>query len=158
MLGSSSPLPCRRSSPYPFFRSTPPSPGSSWNPCHQALVLCSFLCPPTRLSSQGSLQAFPWFYITKTSARAVRGWILIRGKEEGGRKAVPASDKDKIFLSELGPGVIGNRRAGAPAWWRDPCLSHKLRDKLEKKISLFFFPRMKNRKSRGVVWGHKPNK
>lgn len=35
----------------PFFRSTPPSPGSSWNPCHQALVLCSSLCrlPPASL-------------------------------------------------------------------------------------------------------------
>lgn len=52
---------------------------------------------------------------------------------------MPASDKDKIFLGELGPGVIGNRRAGVLTWSRNPCLSHKLRDKLEKKISLFFF-------------------
>lgn len=123
----------------PFFRSTPlPSllleplpPGSG--------PLFLSLLPPTHLSSQGSLQAFPWFYITKTSALAVRDWILIREKEEGGRKAVPASDKDKIFLSELGQGVIGNRRAGAPTWWGNPGLSHKLCDKLEKTISLFFF-------------------
>lgn len=131
MLNSSFLLPCRSSSPHPILQIHPqlllePLPPGS------GLLFLSLL-PPTSLDTslfKHSLDSTSQRVQHQLSGtefslgwRRKDSWACFRQRQN--------------FPQWVGAGVIGNRRARAVPWCGNLCLSHKLRDKLEKKISLF---------------------